>query len=156
MGTQEIENEIYSTFSDIASSLGYSEVHGRIIGALLVAGGELSLDELAKKTGYSLSTISLSLEMLTLLDIIRKLKVPGDRKLYIKLQGSLMEGLKNAIVLKAKKSAGDTLQKFEGYRERIRRSGDGEKRRLLKSIDILEKEVRKLEKYISLVSKVRL
>jgi DNA-binding transcriptional regulator GbsR (MarR family) len=64
MNTKDIEKDIYSTFADIATAIGYSEIHGRVIAALLVSNKKLSLNELAKKTGYSLSTVSLSLDLL--------------------------------------------------------------------------------------------
>ena len=66
----DAEKEIYSLFSSVTSALGYSEVHGRIIAALLVAKRPLSLDELSKKIGYSTSSVSLSLDFLELLDVI--------------------------------------------------------------------------------------
>ena len=66
MGVKEVEKEIYSTFAEVAKGIGYSEIHGRIIGALMVGGKRLSLQELSKRTGYSASTISLSLELLEL------------------------------------------------------------------------------------------
>ena len=43
--------KIHSTFAAVATSLGYSEVHGRIIAALLVNQEPLSLQELSEKTG---------------------------------------------------------------------------------------------------------
>ncbi|UCD07264.1 MAG: hypothetical protein JSW41_05580, partial [Candidatus Aenigmatarchaeota archaeon] len=85
-----LEEKIYSTFSDIASSIGYSPLHGKIIGVLLVRGREMSLQELAKETGYSASMISLSLDLLELLGVIKRVKKTGDRNLYIVLQRDLL------------------------------------------------------------------
>ena len=53
-----LEEDILATFSELASTLGYSPIHGKIIGALLVEGGPLSLQELAKRTKYSSGMIS--------------------------------------------------------------------------------------------------
>ena len=54
----DIQNKIYSTFASVASSIGYSPLHGKIIGVLLVKNRPISLQDLAKETGYSPSMLS--------------------------------------------------------------------------------------------------
>jgi len=156
MKTKEIEKDIYSTFAEIASAIGYSEIHGRIIAALLVSERKLSLNQLSKKTGYSLSTISLSLDLLELLGIIKKIKKVGDRKLYVELQGSLLEGLKRAFVIRIQKSIDETLVKFERYKESLNKTKTKENKKILNILSILEKEVKRVDKYISLLTKLKL
>ncbi len=143
----DAEKEIYSLFSNVASSLGYSEVHGRIIGALLVSRRPVSLDNLRKMIGYSASSVSLSLDFLEMLGVIRRVKKPTDKKLYIELQGDLLDCLKKAILFKAQKSVESTLKEFKNYKN------NGESK---ETIRILEKEIKRLERYINLLSKVKL
>ncbi len=152
----EIKKDIYSTFADIASSIGYSEIHGRIIGALLVSNKKLSLQDLAKETGYSISTISLSLDLLEFLGMIKKIKKAGDRKLYIELQGDLLEGLKKAFIIKVQKNISDSLNKFEKYKETLKKSKNKEKKKVMNVLNILEEEIKKLENYINLLSEIKL
>jgi DNA-binding transcriptional regulator GbsR (MarR family) len=156
MKTDEIKKSIYNAFSDIASSIGYSDMHGRIIAALLTNNNRLSLQELAEETGYSLSTISLSLDFLELLGMIKKAKNVGDRKLYVELQGDLLEGLKRAFVLNLQKNIGSTLGNFDKYREELRHSKDEKSKKVMKTLDTLEREIKRLENYINLLSKLRL
>lgn len=153
---KEIEEKIYSTFSDIASSIGYSPLHGKIIGVLLVQGKEMSLQELAKETGYSASMISLSLDLLELLGVIKRVKKTGDRNLYIVLKGDLLESLKNAIILRVKKSIDSTLIDFEKSRQDLKKLKGEERQRMLKTMDILEKEIKRLGRYINLLSGIKL
>ncbi len=155
MKTDEIKREIYSTFSGIASSIGYSEIHGRIIGALLV-NGSLSLKELSKETGYSISTLSLSLDLLELLGMIKKVKKAADRQLYVEMQGDLLSGLKKAFLIRIQKSVDDTLEKFESYKIEVKKLGNGENKKLLQTLSILEKEVNKLNGYLDLLSKIKI
>ena len=70
----EIKKKIYSSFSNTASSIGYDEIHGRIIAALILNDSEMSLQKLSEETGYSSSSISLSLDLLEVLGIIKKVK----------------------------------------------------------------------------------
>jgi DNA-binding transcriptional regulator GbsR (MarR family) len=153
---EEAKKKIFSTFSDIASSIGYSPLHGQIIGVLLVKGKQLSLQELAKETGYSSSMVSLSLDLLEVLGVVRKVKRTADRKLYIELTGDLLECLKNAIMMRLEKSITSSLKEFSSNRQALESTEGKEKEGVLNTLDILEKEVKRLESYVSLLSKTRL
>ena len=142
----ELQEKIFSTFSTISTSLGYSEVHGRIIAALVVNGGPISLHELADATGYSVSAISLSLDLLELVGIIRKIKNVGDRKLYVKLDGDLIQGLRNALILKVQKDILFTLMELEQFENADERSK--------KMVGRLKREIDSLEEYVKALSNV--
>ncbi len=140
-----VQERIFSTFSSIASSLGYNEVHGRIIAALLVNNESVSLQELSEQTGYSPAAISLSLDLLELVGMIRKVKNVGDRKLYVKLDGDLLEGLRNALLLKLQKDIITTKIELEQY------DTDEEAKH---AIQKLKKELDRLQKYVDELAKV--
>jgi len=147
-GTKEsAKDKIYSTFAAVASSMGYNEVHGRIIAALLVAGKPLSLDELCKITRYSPGSISLSLDLLELVGIIKKMKNRGDRKLYVKMEGDLLDGLRKAFLFKLKKETRSTINEFDKYKNN---------KEMKKTINILEKEIIRFDKYVDDLSRVKL
>jgi len=156
MNIQDIEKDIYSSFATLASTIGYSEIHGRTIAALMVAGKKLSLQDLAEKTGYSISTLSLSLDLLEFFGMIKKIKNAGDRKLYVELHGDLLEGLKKAFVVRIQKSVTDSLNRFEEYKENLKISRDKSKKRVMDALNILEEEIQRLDKYINLLSKLKL
>ncbi len=143
----DIQEKIHSTFAAVATSMGYNEVHGRIISALMVAGKPLSSEELSKETGYSPSAISLSLDLLELVGIIKKSKNVGDRRVYAQLDGDMLEGLRNAFFFKIKKSIASTLSEFEKHRN----NADID---TLKTIEALEREVRRFDEYIDRLIKV--
>jgi DNA-binding transcriptional regulator GbsR (MarR family) len=145
-----IVQKIYDTFSDIAASIGYSPIHGRIIGALLVKGKPTSLQELAKETGYSNSMISLSLDLLEILGIVKRIKKAGDRTLYIELQGDLLECLKSAFLIRVKKAIKSSLNEFAVNKNKIKDAN------IRNTIEILEKQIKRLEKYVNLLSKIKL
>lgn len=156
MPSKNLEEKIYSTFSEVASSIGYSPLHGRIIGVLLVKGRPLSLQELAKETGYSVSMVSLSLDLLEVLGVIKKVKKTADRQLYITLQGDLLEILKNAIVTKVTKSVSSTLADFQESRKSLKPLPQEQRKDTERTLDILEKEIKRLDRYIRLLGKMRL
>ena len=146
----EFRKSIYSTFSAVASTLGYSEVHGMIISSLLVENKPLCLDDIAKKTGYSLSSISISLDLLELVGVIRKIKNTGDRKIYVKLEGDLLESLRTAFILKLKKEILKTKMEMSKHRS------DSKDKNTSQMICTMEKELKRLDTYIDRLAQVQI
>jgi DNA-binding transcriptional regulator GbsR (MarR family) len=144
----DLEEKIHSTFASVASALGYSEVHGRIISALVVAGEPLSLEELTRQTKYSPASVSLSLDLLEILGIVRKTKDRGDRKVYARIEGDLIEGLKNALMLKLQKDINGTLAELRAIEPLDSKTRN--------SLTLVEKEVLRLKEYVRRLSEVEI
>ena len=149
--SSKLENRILNTFADVATSIGYSPLHGKIIGVLLVEQKPMSLQGLARKTGYSSSMVSLSLDLLDVLGVIKKVKKTGDRKLYVEISGDLLECLKKAFVMKLEKSIEQTMADFEQLRKTAKTDLPA-----VRTLDVLEREIRRLKGYVNLLAKVRL
>ena len=153
---KDIKDEIYAAFSNTASTIGYDEVHGRIIAALIVNEGSMSLQEMAEETGYSSSSISLSLDLLEVFGIIKKEKKQGDRKLYIKMDGDLLDGLKQAILIRIQKSISETLGNFENYRGKLENMDSDDSKKVLEGLDTLEEEIERLEDFVDQLAEVEI
>ncbi len=82
-----------------------------------------------------------------MLGVVRRVKKPMDKKLYIELQGDLLECLRKVILFKTEKTIDSTLKEFEKYKA----NGDTKE-----SIRILENELKRLHRYMGLLSKVSL
>ncbi|NIO22154.1 MAG: hypothetical protein GTN76_15860 [Candidatus Aenigmarchaeota archaeon] len=140
----------------MAKSIGFSPIHGNIIAALLVGGSSLSLQDIAKRTGYSVSMISLSLDLLEILGIIRKVKKPTDRKLYIELVSDLLESLKSILLMRINKNISDSLLEYEQSRKKLGKLEGDNKKDVLKAINTLESQVKRLKRYVDLLSEIGL
>ncbi|QQG40033.1 MAG: hypothetical protein HYS81_01320 [Candidatus Aenigmatarchaeota archaeon] len=152
----ELRRRIYATFANTAAGLGYSEVHGKIIGCLLITPNPVSLATLAKETGYSASMISLSLDFLENLGMIERVKHHGDRRLFVRTKGDLMQAVKRAVQVKLERSITDSRKEFEAYRREIKGLPDSEQKGLmLERVSVLEKEMKRFERYVRLVGKIR-
>jgi DNA-binding transcriptional regulator GbsR (MarR family) len=156
MKENEIKEKIYSTFANIANSLGYSEIHGRIIACVLINEGPVALTDIAKETGYSSSMVSLSTDFLETVGMVKRIKKPGDRKLYLQSNGSLLDGLKRAILVRIDKSVSNSLQEFDAYKKELKKLKESESEKLLKAIEKLEGEINKMDGYVKVLSKVKL
>ena len=152
MGKEEeaIEKKVIDTFAGVASSLGYSDLHGKILAALLIAQEPISLRELAHKTNYSLSTISLSIDLLEVLGVIKKIKKGSDRKVYVLLNADLLDCLKKAVIAKLDTSINTSLSDLQQEKQKTKN------KKLLRTISILEREIRRLHAFMDSVSKIDL
>ncbi|MCD6496326.1 MAG: hypothetical protein J7K54_03585 [Candidatus Aenigmarchaeota archaeon] len=149
----KVENEVFTVFSNLAKTIGYSPLHGKIIATLIVKKNPLTLQEVAKRTGYSTGMISLSLDLLEVLGVIKKIKKTGDRKLYVQLEGDLLEILKKAVIVKVKNGIAGALEEISEKKAEARKEKSP---RSLELLGTLEKEVRRLEKYVDMLSGIRL
>ncbi len=59
---------------------GYSDSAGLLRGLILLAREPVSLDEMVQETGYSKSTISLTMNLLEELGLVRRIVIPGDKR----------------------------------------------------------------------------
>lgn len=153
---QEVKGKIYTAFSNTASAIGYDEIHGRILAALMLNGGSLTLQELADEAGYSSSSISLSLDLLEVLGMIKKVKREGDRKLYVEIDGSLLGGLKKAILIRIQKNIGETLESFESYEKRLEEMDSKKAEKIVKNLENLKENIEKLEDYVEKLAEVEI
>ncbi len=128
--------ELLRVFSDIAKKLGYSEAHGRILGVLLLYEC-LPLQEIAKKTRYSISTVSVAVDFLEIFGMVKKER--RGRKIYVKLTGDLLEGLKKAVFMKIMRSIGEA-------KEKVREVDGPGADRFLQELDRIEEYIRRLNR----------
>lgn len=153
----EIEKKIFSSFAGVANTIGYSDVHGKIIAALTVENKPVSLQELAKKTGYSTAMLSLSIDFLEVLGVVKKIKKTGDRQLYVSFQGNLLDCLRKAVLFKVEQSISDSIKEFESNKKELAEIKDSEeKTKVVRTLNILQKEVNRLQKYLKILSKIKL
>lgn len=83
------KEEFMELVMSIAKAKGADELTSRIISTLFIEPKEISLDELAKRTGYSLSAISMSMKLIEKTPFIKRIKVPGSKKVYFYMEKDL-------------------------------------------------------------------
>lgn len=76
--------------SNIADAAGQDYLLGVIFGNLFLQPGEIAMEELAKKCGYSLASISQKIKLIEQFGIIKKNTRPGSRKIYLSMEKDLL------------------------------------------------------------------
>lgn len=83
MSPKSLEKEAVRSFKEVLLEVGLDNLTALIIAQLWVEPKPLSMDELAKKTGYSLASISLKLKHLGAVHGVERLQKPGTRKIFL-------------------------------------------------------------------------
>ena len=85
------------------------------------------------------------MDLLELVGMIRKIKNVGDRKLYVRLDGDLLEGLRTALLFKLQKDIAATTAELERY-EQDERARDAARK--------LKAEIQRLKIYVDELAKI--
>ena len=96
----EFETEIEDFFTKIFRNFGLDMLSAKLITKLYLSVGEVSMDDLAEITGYSLSGVSTKLKFLEGVGMIEKRKNPGSKKIYFYME----KDLKRMMLSKLRKS----------------------------------------------------
>jgi DNA-binding transcriptional regulator GbsR (MarR family) len=79
-GCEAAKRHIIDACVQCAKIKGYSDACGVLRGSLFLADQPISLDDLVEMTGYSKSTISVNMNFLENLGLVRRVVVPGDKR----------------------------------------------------------------------------
>jgi HTH-type transcriptional regulator, osmoprotectant uptake regulator len=152
------ENILDSEFSDICISVGkyygLEDFPCRIFSILYLEPKEISLDEIAKKTGYSLSTVSKTMKSLEHILCLNKFRKPHSKKVFFSMEKDMGKWV--SLVMKKKLESIETLK--EGLPHIIKKYDSSvhkdklEKIKLLKS---LHKHVVFMDKALKIVIKMK-
>jgi len=117
---ESIEKEFIDFYIKVGKTWGMDILSSKLLGILYLDPKEISIEELAKKTGYSLASISNKMRFLENFGMITRIKKPGSRKVYyymekdaIKLAKMHFEKIYEAEIKPAKKVIPELLDKFK-------------------------------------------
>jgi len=94
----EIDKEFTEFFSGLAKSIGMNDMQGMVVAHLYLEPEPIAMEELAKETGYSLSSISNTVKLLEGIGIIERVRRPGTKKVYLYLEKNLIRINKRKIL----------------------------------------------------------
>lgn len=81
---------------------GLDDLSSKIIAILFIETDEVSLDELSKRTGYSLSAVSTSMKLLFKSGFIKRIKKPKTKKIYFYMEKDLLESFLKLLCIRSK------------------------------------------------------
>lgn len=91
------KDEFIELIYEINKYRGLDDLTSKIIGILYAEPREVSLKELAKRTGYSISAVSTVMKMLSKSIIVKRFKKPKSRKIYFYMEKDVLPYLSDFI-----------------------------------------------------------
>jgi DNA-binding transcriptional regulator GbsR (MarR family) len=76
---------LVSDFGRQYERFGHSELLGRVVGLLLCAEKSLTVDDISERLGVSRSPVNQISRRLEELNLVRRIRIPGDRKYYYEI-----------------------------------------------------------------------
>ncbi|MBN2459039.1 hypothetical protein JXB28_02045 [Candidatus Woesearchaeota archaeon] len=129
---EELEKEFMEFLSNAARIQGMDSSIGAIFGALFMEPEELSMEELAKKTGYSTASICVKAQMLEPFGFIKRVKKPHTKKAFFCAEKDFCKIIKSTLIFKqqsairlAKEKLPQLIQKYKS-----RKLSDCQKKKL--------------------------
>jgi DNA-binding transcriptional regulator GbsR (MarR family) len=87
----DIESQIMDIGIEIFKGYGVDDLTARILSILNFEPDDISMEELAARTGYSLASISLKMKNIENFWGIRRIQKPGSRKVYFQMEKNLLD-----------------------------------------------------------------
>lgn len=93
----EIEQKIIDIGHEIFKGYGVDNPTAQILSILNFESSEISMEELAERTGYSLASISLKIKNIEKFWSIKRIHKPGSRKTYLLMEKDLLDAFATQI-----------------------------------------------------------
>jgi DNA-binding transcriptional regulator GbsR (MarR family) len=87
---QSYKNAFIELIAENSKVNGFDELSSKLISILFIEPEEIALDELARRTGYSLSAVSTALKFIERAGIVKKSKKPKSRKVYFYMEKDML------------------------------------------------------------------
>jgi DNA-binding transcriptional regulator GbsR (MarR family) len=85
------EKEFIEFVEGVWQRFGLDQLSSRLIGIIFIEPKEVSMDTLAKKTGYSLASLSNKLRTLESMKVVKRVKKPGTKKAFYYIEKDVYE-----------------------------------------------------------------
>ena len=149
MNLTNIEQDFIVFLSKAGSNQGMDPLTIKLFALIYIDPEDIAIDELAKRTGYSLASISNKVKILQTLGIIRKIKKPGSKKLFVRIEKNVLKIHRDIMIIKeaigtkiAKELLPELLMKYKNKKL------NNEEKKKLKIIEEYHKQIIILENLV--------
>lgn len=153
------KEEFIELMTEDCRTNGLDEVSCKIIALLYIEPNELSLEELAERTKYSLSAVCTAAKLIERIGLIKRIRKPGSKKAYFYMKKDMSVFSLDLMKRKYEKIIIPTKQKLPSIIERYKKEKSERSRQELKIIENYYKEVLVSEEIIKniieMVNKMR-
>ncbi|MCP4426152.1 MAG: hypothetical protein GY803_16795 [Chloroflexi bacterium] len=105
-----VNRSTVSGMGRLARFFGFSEVMGRLYGAVLLSPDPLSLDDLAQRLQISKGSVSMNMRSLERWGMATEVWVRGERKKYYKAESDMWQVIRNVLASRERREVHLALQ----------------------------------------------
>ncbi len=150
--TDDVKAEITNGYMSLCESFGINPTVGRIYTVIFFSDKALGLDEIAAETGYSVSTISKSMNISENIFDIRRFRNPGSKKVYFECEHSAIAAIRKAFFEVLGKNIEDMARIIDGCEIKLREDESEKSRAYLRNVQKLKKDYEAINRLLELMS----
>lgn len=139
------KEEFIELMVQIQRAKGLDELSSKLIGILFIEPEKITLDELANRTGYSLSAVCTAMKFLERTGLVKRFKKPKSRKIYFSMEKDMCSML-TEIVKILEKNVSALKSRIPGIIERYKLEKSKSSKDELKIVENYYKQLQMFEK----------
>ena len=93
-----IDQNFIDFMVQIGKISGFDDLTAKIFAILYLEPEDIAMDDLSKQTGYSLASISNKVKLLESINLLKKIKKPKSKKIYLYIDKDYLEILKDHLL----------------------------------------------------------
>jgi len=160
--TNPAKDEFIELLTTNGKVKGLDELTSRLNAILYIETNPVSLEELAKRTGYSLSAVSTAMKFMERVGLTQRMKKPGSRKVYFYMKKDMMAMFLDALKKQQDKIVTPSIEKLPGIIDRYKLDKSEESeieletvKKYYKQVNTYEKILKKMIGMLEVVKKLR-
>lgn len=144
----KIEKDFVDMYKHLGAMQGFDDSMTSIFAIVFINPEPVSLEELARKTGYSLASISNKAKFLENNGMIRRTNKPGTRKVFFYSDKDMKKNLKNALKKKVEmmKYIIKNVPKIIDHNKNVKTDNEKKKLEIIKKYSISIKKMQQIIK----------
>jgi len=151
---KELEKEFNDIYRQIGQSMGQDDITATIFTTLYIEPEDIAMDELAKKTGYSLASISNKIKLFESMGMLMRKKKPGSKKIYLYMEKDMIKVIKKTLLAKENRGMEVLKEKLpelvKKYKDKAKTERDKKKIKIIEDYNV---QVIKIEKIMQKIRK---
>ena len=152
---EELNKKVTELFQDMGRGQGFNDdLLMTIFSTLYIEPEPLAMEDLAKKTGYSLASISNKTKMLGPIMNIKRTRKPGSKKIYLYMEKNILNIWKDMLLKKEEHVINKVKEKLPAilkeYKSKVKTTEDKKK---LEIMENYYEQVLTFEKIINKIMK---
>ena len=95
----QLDKEFIDYFNTAGRAFAWGDMPTTVIAILYIEPEPVAMEDLAKRTGYSLASVSNMMKMLETMGFVRRIKKPKTRKVYFYMEKDIVKLNKQKLVM---------------------------------------------------------